>query len=151
MPAKHLSTALSVGLILVAALRITLATGCTTIGRHAVWADGDVRELHSNKPIAGATVILENTGRPPDLSNTDQSNAAGHFAVFQELPIAARRIPILVVADGYKPAQFSLPSLQSNTLRVRLAAVSSPDESRIESTAALPGDGDGADSDCESH
>lgn len=122
---------------------------CASIGNPAVWADGDVRELHSNKPIAGATVILE-TGSPPDLSNTDVSNAAGHFSVFQDVGGERRAIPILVVADGYKPAEFSLPVLQSNTLLVRLAANGSSERSRIEYMAALPGDGSGADADCGS-
>jgi hypothetical protein len=134
-----------------AVLAIALASAsCASIGSPAVWADGDVRELHSNKPIAGATVILENIGSPPDLSNTDESNAAGHFSVFQAVSGERRAIPILVVADGFKPAEFSVPVLQSNTLLVRLAANGSREQSRIEYMAALPGDGSGADADCGS-
>ena len=95
-------------------------------------------------------MILENTGSPPDLSNTDESNAAGHFSVFQAVSAERRAIPILVVTDGYKPAEFSLPVLQSNTLLVRLEANGSPEQSRIEYMAALPGDGSGADGDCGS-
>ena len=140
-----------VGLRLAAAITMVLTgASCASIGAPAVWADGDVRELHSNKPIAGATVILENTGSPPDLSNTDESNAAGHFSVFQAVSSERRAVPILVVADGYKPAEFSLPVLQSNTLLVRLAANGSSERSRIEYMAALPGDGSGADGDCGS-
>ena len=134
----------------VPALLLLACASCATLGSPAVWADGDVREFDSNKPIAGAMVILENTGSPPDLSNTDRSDAAGHFAVFQALQGERRAIPILVVADGYKPAEFSLPMLQSNTLLVRLAANGSPEQSRIEYMAALPGDGSGADGDCGS-
>ena len=133
------------------AIAVALAsTACASIGAPAVWADGDVRELRSNRPIPGATVVLENSGRPADLSSTDQSNAAGHFSVFQAVDSGRRAIPILVVADGYKPAEFSLPVLQSNTLLVRLAANGSPERSRIEYMAALPGDGSGADADCGS-
>jgi hypothetical protein len=147
MALKTLSRAVGAGLILAAGL---ISASCFTLGSPAVWADGDVRDLESNKPIAGARIVLENTGTPPNLSNTDQSDLAGHFAVFQSLPGESGRIPILVVADGYKPAEFSLPPLQSNTLLVRLATTSSPHKSTIEYMAALPGDGSGADSDCGS-
>src|SRR5262245_39650912 len=145
MSVKSLPPALGGGLLLAAAL---VSASCFTLGSPAVWADGEVRDVESNKPIAGAMIVLENTGSPPNLSNTDQSDLAGHFAVFQSLPGESRKIPILVIADGYKPAEFSLPPLQSNTLMVRLATTKSPHKSTIEYMAALPGDGSGMDADC---
>ncbi|MET0618988.1 MAG: hypothetical protein ABW056_01850 [Thermoanaerobaculia bacterium] len=53
------------------------------------------------------------------------------------------------VQDFY-PIQFSLTVLQSNTLLVRLAAMSSSHASRIEYMATLPGDGSSSDGSCGS-
>jgi hypothetical protein len=123
---------------------------CASIGSPAVWADGEVRDFETFRPIPGASVILEDPGIPSDLSNTDETNLAGRFSVFQSVSGAQRKIPILVVADGFKPAEFSLPVLQSNTLLVRLASASSSHQSRIEYMAVLPGDGSSADGACGS-
>ena len=134
-----------------AALLALALTSCASIGSPAVWADGEVRDIETFKPIPGAKVILEDPGVPSNLSNTDQTNAAGKFSAFQSLAGSSRRIPILVVADGFKPAEFSLPVLQSNTLMVRLAPAGSPMQSRIEYMAVLPGDGSSADGACGDH
>jgi hypothetical protein len=138
-----------------AALAICLAlfllcTSCASIGSPAVWADGEVRDIESFKPIPGARVVLEAPAVPTDLASTDRTNAAGRFSVFQEVPRGQRTIPVLVMADGFKPAEFPLRVLQSNTLLVRLAPANSSLQSRIEYMAALPGDGSGSDSDCGS-
>ena len=141
---------LEIRLAVPAALAVAF-TSCASIGSPAVWADGEVRDFETFKPIPGARVILEDPGIPANLSNTDQTNAAGKFSVFQSLSGAQSRIPILVMADGFKPAEFTLPVLQSNTLMVRLAPAGSPYQSRIEYMAVLPGDGSSADSACGDH
>jgi hypothetical protein len=129
---------------------LLVVTSCASVGSPAVWADGEVRDIDSFKPIEGARVILEDPGVAADLSNTDRTNAAGRFSVFQAVSGTQRKIPVLVVAEGFKPAEFSLTVLQSNTLLVRLAATSSPHASRIEYMATLPGDGSSSDGSCGS-
>jgi hypothetical protein len=124
---------------------------CASIGSPAVWADGEVRDLQTFKPIPNARVLIEDPGVPADLSNSDWTDAAGKFAVFQSLRQPGGRVPLFVVADGFKPAEFSLPVLQSNTLMVRLAPAGSALESRIEYMAVLPGDGSSADGACGDH
>jgi hypothetical protein len=123
---------------------------CASIGSPAVWADGEVRDIETFIPIPNARVLIEAPGVPADLSNSDSTDAAGKFAVFQSLERPGGRVPLLVVADGFKAAEFALPVLQSNTPLVRLAPAGSPLQSRVEYMAALPGDGSGADGDCGS-
>jgi hypothetical protein len=134
-----------------AAILVLAGASCASVGSPAVWADGEVRDFETFKPIPGARVILEDPGIPANLSNTDRTILAGRFSVFQSVSGTQGKIPILVVADGFKPADFFLPVLQSNTLLVRLAAAGSPHRSRIEYMAVLPGDGSSADGACGDH
>jgi hypothetical protein len=116
----------------------------------AAWADGEVRELDSNRPVPGALVYIDPSARGASLASRNWTNEAGHFAVYQAVERGQRTVPLVVVAEGFKPAEFPLPTLQSNPLRVRLAAAGSPSESRIEQLPASPEDGDGHDGSCGS-
>jgi hypothetical protein len=109
-----------------------------------------VRDLASGKPVRGALVYIERSAGEAVLASADRTNEAGHFAVFKAVERGRRTIPLLVVAEGFKLAEFPLPTLQSNPLIVRLAASDSPRSSRVEQMPAMPGDGNSPDGACAS-
>lgn len=140
------------GALLALAFGLALTSpSCASIGEPAAWADGEVRELDSGRPIQGALVFM-GASAPGQAGSScaDRTNEAGHFAVLQTVDRRQRTIPLVVDAKGFKRAELPLRTRQSNSLIVRLAAAGSSKASRIEQMPAQSDDGDGMDGSCGS-
>lgn len=139
-PRMHLAVALAIALA---------SSHCVSLGDAAAWADGEVRALDTRRPIRGALVFIESAAGGVGSAGSDRTNEAGHFAVYRSLDREHPITRLVVVAEGFKPAEYSLPILQSNSLIVRLAPTGSSEASRVEQMPAPPGESDGnSDSDC---
>jgi hypothetical protein len=124
-------------------------SGCASLGDGAAWADGEVRDLATRRPVRGALVFIESGAGGVDDAGSDRTNEAGHFAVYRGIGRGQHLALQVVVAEGFKRAEYPLPILQSNTLIVRLAPTGSSEASRVEQLPAPPGESDGkSDSDC---
>jgi hypothetical protein len=124
-------------------------SACASLGDGAAWADGEVRDLATRRPIRGALVFIEFGAGGVDSSGSDRTNEAGHFAVYRGIAGGQHLALLVVVAEGFKRAEYPLPILQGNSLIVRLAPTGSSEASRVEQMPAPPGESDGnSDSDC---
>jgi hypothetical protein len=128
---------------------LVVSGACVSVLGDTAWADGEVRDLSTRRPIPGARVVIEAPGGEREPTAADRTNGAGRFAVLHTAAGGGATTRLVVLADGFKPAEYALPMRQSNLLIAYMAPAGSALSSRIEQMPA-PAEGGNGQSDSSS-